>query len=245
MIKKNLNRVLQSLHLILNQLTPNTVKSYLAKSYWRNKYNTCNDGYASIIYKHSETLNLSLNQICEFGSHKGRNLKYFLDNNQNISATGIDINPVVKDLEENYKNYMGIIGDEKTLSKFDNNFFDLSFTFSVLDHIPSKKIVFQVLKDLIRTSKVVILLEPYIENVEGDVSNKARYMVKDGLVNEYKSFNSFCYLWNYDKYLIDNNLTFTKKNLPLHKASLGPFYNLYIITKKNSHNFSIYDEAKT
>ena len=128
---------------------------------------------------------------------------------------------------------MGIIGDEKTLSKFNNDFFDLSFTVSVLDHIPDKKIVFQVLQDLIRTSKVVILLEPYIENVEGDVSNKARYMIKDGLINERKVFNNFCYLWNYDEYLIDNNLNFKKNTMPLHSASLGPFYHIYIITKKN------------
>jgi len=234
MIKHKLNRVTQSINIILNQFTPNALKRYLAKRYWKNKYNTSNSEYANIIYDHSETLNLSLNQICEFGSNKGGNLKYFLDNNENISATGIDINPIVKVLEKSYNNYKGIIGDEKTLSRFDNDFFDLSFTLSVLDHIPSKKIVFQVLQDLIRTSKVVILLEPYIENVEGDVSNKARYMIKDGLVDERKVFNNFCYLWNYDKYLFDNDLNFSRTKLPLHRASLGPFYNIYVITKKKN-----------
>ena len=52
---------------------------------------------------------------------------------------GIDLNNVVKDLENNYKNYKGIVGDELNLKNFDNGYFDVVFTCSVLDHFPEEK----------------------------------------------------------------------------------------------------------
>ena len=230
-MKNKMNRIFQSIEIILNQIIPINLKSYLAKKYWKNKYNESNSQNSKIIFEHALKPGLSLNKICEFGSNQGENLKYFLDNNNNLDVIGIDINPIVKDLENSYKRYKGIIGDEKKLDKFDNNYFDLSFTLSVLDHVPSKIIALDILKNLIRISKAVILLEPYIKNVEGDVSKKSRYMVKEGLPDERKVFNSFCYLWDYDKYLIENNINFTKSKMPLHRASLGPFYHIYTITK--------------
>ena len=210
---------------------------YLAKNYWRAKNNPCDNG--------QHILNLWPNDqwfkrksVLEFGANWGGNLKSINDQFPHLHVTGIDINPSVKELEKRCANYRGVIGDEKTLTTLPSDCFDLPFTISVIDHIPSEKIARNTLGELIRVAESVVLLEPFIEGVHGDVSHLSRKQLREGLPDPHKQFGQYCYVWNYDKWLNDLGVSWSKKPCPLHSASLEPFYFLYQVdkrVKKNSH----------
>ena len=85
-----------------------------------------------------------------------------------------------------------------------------------------------------RISRRVVLLEAFIEGVHGDVSNKTRDEVRPGLERGYKPFAEHCYIWNYDRILDKQGLEWSERPMPLHTASLGPFYHLYEINNLDS-----------
>jgi hypothetical protein len=206
----------------------NRLKMRDAKKLWQDKSNPCQ--YSDIIYKgFRKEFNAPCNRVLEFGCNWGGNLKYFMDRIPDLETVGIDINPVVLDLEKKYPNYKGIVGDEKSLKQFKEKEFDLAFTVSVLDHIPDDSVVEEIIKDLVRISRHVLLLEPYIEGVHRNVSNKYRDSIKKGLERGYKKFAPHSYIWNYDKMLNRTSTSWKKKAMPLHAHSLGPFYYLYSI----------------
>jgi len=202
-----------------------------AKDHWRGKRNECQTGPTMFEAIPVEAQS-GIKRVLEFGCNWGGNLAYFLDRLPGAEAVGIDINPVVRSLEERYPGaYLGIVGDESTLARFSNNEFDLAMTSSVLDHIPSPAIVRNVIRELVRTSRQVMLLEPWIEGVEGDVSGKVRGQVRKDLPAPHKPFAPHSYLWNYDAILTQLGVRWSKRPQPLHAASLGPFYFLYAISK--------------
>ncbi|TAN44591.1 MAG: class I SAM-dependent methyltransferase [Rhodospirillales bacterium] len=200
-----------------------------AKAHWRDKRNECRIG--QILF---DTLSQSeredMRRILEFGCNWGGNLGFFLEKLNQATCLGIDINPVAHELEAVFPSrYEGRTGDENALTSLQDRSFDLAFTSSVLDHIPSRPVVVDVIKHLTRISSVVFLLEPWVEGIEGDVSGKQRAQVRKDLPNPYKVFADHSYLWNYDEILNDLGLTWQKTPQPLHAASLGPFYHLYRI----------------
>ena len=204
-----------------------TYKQKSVKKYWENKTNPCMN--AERIFSAAHKANISLNKVLEFGCSWGGNLKYFMDKIPSLGAVGVDINRDCLKLAKDYPNFKGVVGDEKMLEGFGENEFDLAFTVSVLDHIPFDYTVEAAIGQLLRISRYVILLEPYLEGVAGDVSGKERDLVKPGLVRGYKKFAPYSYFWNYDAILDANHVVWDKEPMPLHEASLGPFYHLYTI----------------
>jgi hypothetical protein len=200
-----------------------------AKSYWVDKVNPCQN--SELIFSESrEYLSKGDEKgILEFGANAGGNLLYALDQWPNASVTGVDINKIVETPNAKNINYTGMVGDEHTLKKFSDNEFDLSFTASVLDHIPSDKVSFGALKEMIRVSKRVVLLEPFIAGHHCDVSNQPRHRFVPHFPDDGTKFANYCYLWNYDQFLNEQGVEWTKKATPLHQHSLGPFYYLYTI----------------
>lgn len=171
-------------------------------------------------------------RILEFGANNGGNLVYFLDHHPGLRAVGVDINPAVKTPEARYPAYQGIVGDESALEQWQADTFDLAFTVSVLDHIPSPQTVEHVLRRLVEVARRVVLLEPVIAGVHGDVSGRTRAEVAPGLPAPHKRFAPHCYIWDYDGWLARLPVTYTRTPYPLHAHSLGPFYHLYVITRR-------------
>ena len=136
-------------------------------------------------------------------------------------------------MENQYENYRGFNADDNALDKFKKNEFSLSFTSSVLDHIPDEKIIREILRKLALISEYVILNEPFLDGVKGDVSEKFRYQVKQNLEYPAKKFAKYSYFWDYDSYLDEMNLNYEKIHNPTHKFSMGPFYKLYFIDCRN------------
>ncbi len=210
-----------------------------AKNYWRNLAIPARN--ASLIFDAVQKYYARpLHRVLEFGCGGGGNLKYFMDKIPGLNTWGIDVNSRVNELREQYPNFTGIVGDEKSLALFDRNEFDVAFTISVLDHIPSDFLVKQAITDLTRVARFVILLEPYIEGVHGDVSDKKRGQVKKGLIRPDKKFAKHSYIWNYDDMLKSIGVTYIKYPMSLHVSSLGPFYYLYVIEA-----FSLGEEGPT
>ena len=215
--------------LVLISLIPSSLKQKFSQNYWTNHKEIYNSDRAPKLFNLANENILDIKYVLEFGSNSGLNLEYFLNKNKNTSVVGIDVNPIVKTLEGKYSKFKGIISNEKALDEFKKNEFNLSFTSSVLDHIANENLVINVIKKLAHISDNIILNEPYLEGIVGDVSGKFRYHVNPHLENSHKSFAKYSYFWNYDKYLIDMGLKFKKIPNPLHKFSMGPYYYLYFI----------------
>ena len=198
------------------------------KRFWSTIKNPCSN--SALIFDALEvTERQQIHKILEFGASWGGNLRYFMDHLPGLQTVGIDVNPVVAELATRYPNYTGIIGDEAVLKNFASEIFDLSFTVSVLDHIPVDRVVEDIIVQLVHISKHVILLEPFIDGVHGDVSDKTRNQVKRGLERGHKPFAAYSYLWNYDRMLDRIGSAWQKHAIPLHAGSLGPYYHLYSI----------------
>ena len=201
-----------------------------AKAYWRtHQWTSCQ--YSNRIFdalKPDERA--SLRRIFEFGCDTGGNLQYFMDRLPGVRAVGVDLRDSVRALEHEYAGrYTGIVGDETALAHRGDREFDLAFTVSVLDHIPDEVAVEHVLDGLIRISRRVLLLEPWIEGVQGDVSGKTRDQVKPGLERGHKRFAPTSYMWNFNAMLAKRSVDWRRTPMPLHSASQGPFFQLYDI----------------
>jgi hypothetical protein len=143
----------------------------------------------------------------------------------------IDINSIVSLNKYKIKNYNPINGSIAELKKFNDNFFDLVFVNSVLDHIVSKKEVVFILENLILKSKKIIMVEPYIEGFAKNVSYLSR---KDcGILSDkdYKIFSKNSFFWEYKKILNNLDCKYKFFDCPLHTSSLGPFYKVFEIEK--------------
>jgi SAM-dependent methyltransferase len=171
-------------------------------------------------------------RILEFGANTGGNLTYILDRHPAMAAVGIDINPIVKAPETAYATYSGIVGDERALDQLPADGFDLALVCSVLDHIPDPSVARRVLERLIDLSRKVVLLEPVIPGVHGDVSGLARGELNRSLPNAHKRFATHCYVWDYARWLKPLPVSWESRPEPLHAASLGPFYHLFVITRR-------------
>lgn len=197
-----------------------------AKGYWKGIqqpglhgeiiFNSINEDYVP-----------RLNKILEFGCSRGGNLKYFMDKLPGIQTIGIDINEAVMELQSLYPKYTGIVGDEGYLETIPDKGFDLAFTVSVLDHIPSKTVVEKVIFNLLRIARHVMLLEPFVEGLDGDVSGKIRNKCIKGFEKRNKAFAAFSYLWDYDGIMKKAGAKWCKFPMPLYNSSLGPFYHLF------------------
>lgn len=101
--------------------------------------------------------------VLEFGCGSGRNLAVMQELDPDLSLTGIDGNRVSLDSGRAHHPSIGFIyGDEQTIDGAMPASYDVVFTVSVLDHIPTPEwqTVYDNLKWLAR--KAVVMLEPVV-----------------------------------------------------------------------------------
>ncbi len=198
-----------------------------AKAFWRHKRGACE--HAHII---DAAMPLHASSVLEFGANWGGNLQYLLQCRPALlHAVGIDINPVVTELQAIIgSRYQGFIGDERLLAVWDAHF-NVAFTVSVFDHMADPAAVETAIENLIRLAPLVLLFEPWVAGVHQDVSHRPRSAIADDLPNPHKCFKDHCYLWNYDAMLNRMDVLWSKQAMPQHAFSLGPFYHLYRIQR--------------
>jgi len=196
-----------------------------AKDFWRNLNNhstfTEKQSWCEIICE--SILKVKPKSVFEFGCNAGKNLDQLKNEAPNIFVSGIDINQSSIYLAQE-KGLNVHTADEKLLSIFPNCCFDVSFTVSVLDHIPDPAVV---LKELLRISRcAVFLLEPWLGQEGKVVKNYNRSLSK--IIET----TPFSYSWNYLK-ILDKipDWTYEHKKITL-PTNLGAYYYLYSIFRK-------------
>jgi len=217
---------------LLSQAIPLFLQNYFAINYWKQlnfdvQYYTKKIELIFSIIKIKDPIN----NFLEFGGSAGANIYYLnkllkIRNNYNI-----DINSVVSLNKYKIKNYFPIHGPSIELKKFNDNFFDLVLVCSVFDHIVSRKEIILILELLLQKSKKIIMVKPYIDGFEKNVSYLSR---KDcGILShkDYKIFSKNSYFWEYKKILNKLDCKYKFFDLPLHTSSLGPFYKVFEIEK--------------
>jgi hypothetical protein len=106
----------------------------------------------------------SFSTICEFGCNNGRNLYPFY--NAGYEVFGYDIctkaidscKEGMEDCADKFKS-LDLFNDHGKLSSLDDNFFDVSFTMGFLMHLPKHKNKEELVKQIIRVSKNVVIYE--------------------------------------------------------------------------------------
>jgi ubiquinone/menaquinone biosynthesis C-methylase UbiE len=217
---------------LLSQAIPLVLQNYLTINYWEQLdfdaeyYSTKIDLIFSKI-----KIKDPIDNFLEFGGSAGRNISYLNELFKIRNNFNIDINSVVSLNKYKIKNYFPIHGSLIELKKFNDNFFDLVLVCSVFDHIVSKKQIILTLEQLLLKSKKIIMVEPYIEGFEKNVSYLSR---KDcGILShkDYKIFSKNSFFWEYKKILNNLDCKYKFFDCSLHTSSFGPFYKVFEIEK--------------
>lgn len=111
-------------------------------------------------YIAEQVLLLDPASVFEFGCNRGRNLVEINKLNADVRLAGVDVNPDAVAWGREQHGLDLHVGDESFLGAMEDQAFDVTFTLSVLDHLPDPR---PVLRELIRVArKGVILLEPWL-----------------------------------------------------------------------------------
>jgi ubiquinone/menaquinone biosynthesis C-methylase UbiE len=217
---------------LLSQAIPLFLQNYFAIKYWEQL------DFDSEYYKTKIELIFSkikikdpIDNFLEFGGSAGKNIYYLNELFKIRNNFNIDINSIVSLNKYKIKNYFPIHGSLIELKKFNDNFFDLVLVCSVFDHVVSKKEIILILQQLLQKTKKIIMVEPYIEGFEKNVSYLSR---KDcGILShkDYKIFSKNSFFWEYKKILDNLNCKYKFFDCSLHTSSLGPFYKVFEIEK--------------
>lgn len=157
--------------------------------------------------------------VFEFGCNAAKNLKHIRDVIPGVEAFGIDVNLAAIHAARSDKCTVAL-GDQNILPYLEDGRFDLSFTVSVLDHVPDPQ---QVLKELLRISrKAVILCEPWLGQEGRVLKNTHR------TTGELIDTTPYSYSWNYTEMLTELDVSFSTKPVNM-ETNLGRYYKFYCI----------------
>lgn len=196
-----------------------------AKAYWSH-LETLDFYTAPTHWSHDiadRVLSYRPKRVLEFGCNAGRNLQAIDERAGSVELVGLDIN---EDAVAHGVELFGLdlrVADESGLEVFENNSFDVSFTISVLDHLPHPQVA---LTELIRVSRLaVILLEPEL-GVEGRVVAN-RHPEEE----EATPATPYSYSWDYEPMIraVAPEASLTIHPHPLRGTRWGPFYRRFEI----------------
>ena len=146
--------------------------------------------------------------VLEFGCHVGRNLVAIRERVPGLRLVGLDINAAAVQAGREQNGLDLRCGNERTLADFADGEFDLVFTVSVLDHIPSIR---PVCTELLPVEGKVVR---HFDHKRGGV---------------YPSTTA-SYSWPVDRYIVNHPRVWRLDCRPcyLHASSLGPYYVSYL-----------------
>jgi SAM-dependent methyltransferase len=161
--------------------------------------------------------------IFEFGCNAGRNLHLLAQRLPQARLHGIDLN---REAIEFGRTRFGLpieVGDETTLASLDDDSFEITFTISVLDHIP---FIRDTVKELIRITGRYLILYEICHDQFGRIvkMTSERGEIVDGY--------PFSYFHDYDNLLCElGTWCVLDASIPAFSGNLGEFYRLKIFTK--------------
>jgi SAM-dependent methyltransferase len=173
-----------------------------------------------------QVLGYSPTTVLEFGCNVGRNLATIRAAAPDVRVIGLDINPdAVADARSH--DIDARVGDESALAELADSSIDVSFTVSVLDHLPDPR---PALTELLRLSRhAVLLLEPWMGE-EGKVVRNIR-----AGTGETVDTTPYSYSWDYDQLIstVAPDWELRAEPHPLGPTNLGPYYWYYALTPRS------------
>lgn len=168
----------------------------------------------------------SPSRVFEFGCNAGKNISAIVRTLPSVECSGVDVNPAAIDYARSQKLSVAL-ADERVLTIFPTNAFDVCYTVSVLDHLPNPG---PVLAELGRMSRLaVLLLEPWL-GAEGKVVRNFNVQ-KQQVVDT----TPYSYSWDYQRLVGAVLPGWDCDVLPYPiNTNLGRYYFLYRITPPNS-----------
>jgi SAM-dependent methyltransferase len=163
--------------------------------------------------------------VLEFGCNVGRNLATIREQAPDVRVRGLDINADAV-AEARSHQLDAEVGDERALGRIGTDEIDVSFTISVLDHIPDPR---PALTELLRVSRrAVLLLEPWMGR-EGKVVRN----VHPGS-GETVDTTPYSYSWDYPELArtLAPGWELHAEAHPLGPTNLGPYYWFYALTPR-------------
>lgn len=159
--------------------------------------------------------------VLEFGCNAGRNLLTIREAAPQVRLSGLDINgDAVRVAVEQGLDV--VVGDETTLAQYGTGSVDVSFTISVLDHLPEPSLALQELARISR--KAILLLEPWVGS-EGKVLRNSSHSEVGQMVDT----TPYSYSWDYGSLTraVAPDWSLKSEPHPLGPAALGPYYFMY------------------
>lgn len=166
-----------------------------------------------------ELVRYSPSSVFEFGCNAGKNLLAVRDRIASAQLAGVDINPMAIALAKECGLHVNV-GDESYLRVYPDCSFDISFTVSVLDHMPKPELALSELARI--TRQAVFLLEPWLGSEGKVIRNYNRELSREIETTPYS------YSWNYQE-LVERTLpgwSCRWRPMPL-PTNLGLFYFLF------------------
>ena len=179
--------------------------------------------YVSVICK--LIASLSPSSVLEFGCNAGRNLAVLKELLPAAAISGVDLNPLAIEFGRRQWGLNLEVADETFLRRVNDNSYDVSFTISVLDHIPY---VDTTIFDLIRVTRDYVIAYEICHKRSGKI---IRMQSPEGeIVDGYP----FSYFHDYRmKFEAMNCWNVMDVALPAFRGNLGEFYRLQIFTKRH------------
>jgi SAM-dependent methyltransferase len=167
------------------------------------------------------------NSVLEFGCNAGRNLDQIRRRLPTASLTGVDVNPDAVKLARELFGLHVITGDETWLCQQKDDAFDVSFTISVIDHIPFPE---TVLRQLLRVTRGCLVL---FELAHDRLGKAAQSLSIDN--DSIKISNVFRYSYIHDyRYECEKKMgasCILDAKFPIGKHNLLDLYRLYMFSK--------------
>lgn len=166
--------------------------------------------------------------VLEFGSNAGRNLDLIRQQHSACRFRGVDINPLNVERGRERFGLDLVVADENWLRTQEDNAYDVSFTISVIDHMPYPE---DVLRHLLRISKDYLVL---FELAHDRVGRATHNLTHDDTTATLKPVYRYSYIHDY-RYECERKfgaLCIADLRVPIGKEYLWDLYRLYVFTKR-------------
>ena len=165
--------------------------------------------------------------ILEFGCNAGRNLNLLRSKAPEAVLTGVDVNPKAAEQAKNLHGLDVTIADEGWIQRQATDAFDVSFTVSVIDHMPYPE---TVLRELLRITKHYLVL---FELAHDRIGRTTHNLFVDG--DQARLVPAYRYSYTHD-YRHECERKFGAQCLmdakfPIGESNLLDLYRLYVFSK--------------
>lgn len=167
------------------------------------------------------------NSVLEFGCSAGRNLDQIRRRLPTAAITGVDINPDAVKLARELFGLQVITADETWLCQQKDDAFDVSFTISVIDHIPFAE---TVLRQLLRITRDYLVL---FELAHDRLGKATQNLSIDENSTKVSDVFRYSYIHDY-RYECEKKMgasCILDAKFPIGKYNLLNLYRVYIFSK--------------